>query len=161
MHEADLSILRHFAGIRDVTIELLRKVPEDWLERPMPGEGDWTPRHAFMHIAGGQCGWLAGLGDGKKPIDENAPADRAGIERALREARARMLDFFGSPEVDRMSAGCWREHVGRDVVLYLTSHEVHHRGRIVAALWQWGLTDTPFEPREQPPKRDPLQGPQG
>ena len=156
MHDADLSILRHFAGIRDVTIKLLSKVPEDWLERPMPGEGDWTPRHAFMHIAGGQCGWLAGLGDGRGGIGEQVTLDKAGIERTLREARQRMLDFFGSSEVDRMGRLEGERHVGRDVVLYLTSHEVHHRGRIVAALWQWGLTDTPFEPREQPLKHDPL-----
>lgn len=157
MQEADLSILRHFAGIRDVTIELLRRAPDDWLERPLPGEGGWTPRHAFMHIAGGQCGWLAGLGDGKRPIDENAPMDKAGIERTLREARKRMLDFFGSSEVARMGHQ-YADDIGRDVVLYLTSHEVHHRGRIVAALWQWGMTDTPFEPREQPLKHDPLGG---
>ena len=157
MNDADLSILRHFAGVRDVTIELLRKVPEDWLERPMPGEGEWTPRHAFMHIAGGQCGWLAGLGDGRGGIEEQARLDKGGIERTLRDARRRMLDFFGSSEVDRMDRQ-YADDIGRDVVLYLTSHEVHHRGRIVAALWQWGMTETPFEPREQPLKSDPLAG---
>ncbi len=159
MHDADLSILRHFAGIRDVTIALLRRLPEDWLDRPLPGGDGWTVRQAFLHIAAGQCGWLKGLGDGKGwGVDPEEAMDRPGIETALRDARKRMLDFFGSPEVDRMSRA-FPPHVGRDIVLYLTAHEVHHRGTVVRALWEWDMKDLPFEPRNQPLEHDPLEGP--
>ena len=158
MQDADLSILRHFAGIGDVTVALLHKVPEDWLDRPLPGGDGWTVRRLFLHIAGGQCGWLQYLGDGKGGIDEEAQLDSAGIERVLLDARKRMIDFFGSSEVDHMGPLERDEHVGRELLLYLTSHEVHHRGTLVRALWQWNLKDTPFEPRDQPLKYDPLAG---
>lgn len=51
MDDADLSILRHVAAIRDVTLDLPRRVPDEWLLRP--NEGDWTPAHAFTHTAAG------------------------------------------------------------------------------------------------------------
>ncbi len=159
MHEADLSILRHFAGIRDVTLALLHSLPDDWLERPLPGGDGWTVRKAFLHIAAGQCGWLKGLGEGKGGMDSDALLDKAGIERTLLEARRRMLDFFGSSQVDRMGPLEGEPHVGRDVVLYLTAHEVHHRGTLVRALWEWDMKDLPFEPRDQPLEHDPLEQP--
>jgi uncharacterized damage-inducible protein DinB len=159
MHDADLSILRHFAGVRDVTIALLHKVPEDWLDRPLPGGDGWTVRRAFLHIAAGQCGWLQWAGEGKGGVDEEAAADSALIERTLLDARKRMIDFFGAPETDRMGPLGRDGHVGRELVLYLTAHEVHHRGTVVRALWQWDMKDTPFEPREQPLQYDPLAGP--
>jgi uncharacterized damage-inducible protein DinB len=157
MHEADLSILRHCAAIRDVTVELLRALPEGWLERPLPGGDGWTVRRAFLHIAAGQSWWLSGL-DGQPGIGDEDLLDAAGIEKALRDTGQRMLDFFGSSEVDHMGPLEGHPHVGRDVVLYLTAHEIHHRGTVVRALWEWDLKDIPFEPREQPLDYDPLEG---
>jgi uncharacterized damage-inducible protein DinB len=159
MHEADLSILRHFAGIGDVTIALLRRLREDWLDRPLPGGDGWTVRTAFLHIAAGQCGWLRGLGEGGGSVDPDVPLDKAAVERTLLDARRRMLEFFG-PRMDARwpTEHAETPHVGRDIVLYLTAHEVHHRGTLVRALWEWDMKDLPFEPRDQPLERDPLEG---
>ena len=68
-----------------------------------------------------------------------------------------MAAFFSSPREDRMGKTysgrrSGEEHLGRDVVLYLTAHEVHHVGRIVAALRGLGFKDIPFMPRTQPPE---------
>jgi len=91
--------------------------------------------------------------DGKGDIPSYG-RDKDGILEALAASRDRLSSFFHDGSGDRMGQVLSRkekgssssQYVGRDRALYLTDHEVHHRGKIVLALRQWGFTDIPFIP---------------
>jgi uncharacterized damage-inducible protein DinB len=84
----------------------------------------------------------------------NGPFGRDSVSNALNASLKRVLTFFESKE-DRMNRrfelplektegdGSW---LGRNRVLYLADHEVHHRGKTVLALRQWGMAGIPFMP---------------
>ena len=155
MNTSDREILDHFVHARKKTIELFRKVPDEWLGRKPDGE-DMSLSWLFMHIAGGPNWWMNycmqdGLG---QQYPGNGPFDRDSVSNALKASLKRVLTFFESDE-DRMHTtfelipekregdGSW---LGCNRILYLSDHEVHHRGEIVLALRQWGMTGIPFMP---------------
>jgi uncharacterized damage-inducible protein DinB len=86
--------------------------------------------------------------------------DPASIVQALEQSRQRLLDFFEGGDAARMGQtftlnprelpdpadGPLEAYTGRNRVLYLTDHEVHHRGKVVLALRQWGMRAVPFMP---------------
>ena len=153
MTDGDREILDHFTRTRAKTIELLRRVPDDWLGRTANGEEKplgWL----FGHIAFGVNFWMERcMKDGK-----SAPAvndqDKASIVSALDASRDRLLAFFGADDGAPLGrtysrtgkAGVEESFVGRNRVVYITQHEAHHRGKIVLALRQWGFTEIPFLP---------------
>ncbi len=152
MHPADQEILKHFRQIRRRTIDLLDRIPEEMLIRQAEGEAVPLGR-LFKHIATTIDGWLGfDLEDGKgKPSYQN---DKAALLGALESTTERLLSFFEENDGARMGAeypmtldnGAPVVWTGRDRVLYLTDHEVHHRGKIVLALRQWGFGDIPPMP---------------
>jgi uncharacterized damage-inducible protein DinB len=152
MHPADREILKHFRQIRQRTIDLVERIPEEMLTRQADGEALPLGR-LFKHIAYVVDSWMDDfLHDGKgRP---RYPDDKAAILAALESTADRLTSFFEAE-------GGWRmeeEHpttmdngtpvvwTGRDRVLYLTDHEIHHRGKIVLALRQWGFGDIPPMP---------------
>jgi uncharacterized damage-inducible protein DinB len=152
MHPADREILKHFHQIRQRTIDLLERIPEEMLSRLAEGEALPLGR-LFKHIAYVVDSWTDEfLHDGKgRP---RYPDDKASILAALESTADRLTSFFEAEDGRRME----EEHpttmengtpvvwTGRDRVLYLTDHEVHHRGKIVLALRQWGFGDIPPMP---------------
>jgi uncharacterized damage-inducible protein DinB len=152
MHPADREILKHFRQIRQRTIDLLERIPEEMLTRQADGEGLPLGR-LFKHIAYVIDSWMYDfLHDGKgRP---RYPDDKTSVLAALESTADRLVSFFEAEDGGRMAA----EHpatlengtpvvwTGRDRVLYLTDHEVHHRGKIVLALRQWGFEDIPPMP---------------
>jgi len=154
MHDADRHLLDHFAGVRSRTIELVERLPSELLDRTPDGE-EMSLRWHLVHIADGPDWWLTNvLRDGgawgwPPPYAEQP----GGLVRGLTASRDRVLRFFGADDgkclgevFTRVEDGKTHEWVGRDRVLYLTDHEIHHRGRIVLALMQWGFEDFPGEP---------------
>ncbi len=156
MNTGDREILDHFIRTRKKTLELFGLVPEDWLGKKADGE-DMTLGWLFMHIADGPDWWMNHcMQDSmgwKYPGD--GPFSRDSITNALNASLKRVLAFFESKDEDRMNKkfelppektegeGHW---LGRNRILYLVDHEVHHRGKILLALRQWGMTDFPFMP---------------
>jgi len=153
LNDGDQEILEHFIRTREKTIELVRRTPEELLTRRAEGEGGPLNR-LFIHIATGVDWWMHNVmrdGRGRAP---GYGRDKNGILQALAASRDRLISFSSVGDGERMGQtfsraeenGSTRQWAGRDRVLYLTDHEVHHRGKIVLALRQWGFTDIPFLP---------------
>lgn len=152
MNPGDREIIDHFLRTREKTIDLAQRVPEEFLGRRAEGEGGplyWL----FLHIAGGADWWMHNvIRDGRGDVP-NYGRDKEGIVQALGASRDRLRAFFEAEDGNRMGKLFTfkdddREQrcTGRDRVLYLTDHEIHHRGKIVLALRQWGFNDIPFLP---------------
>ena len=156
MTEADSEILDHFVRTRKKTMELFEQVPDNWLNKTAAGE-EMTLGWLFMHIADGPSWWMNHcMGDGRGwQYPGDGPFGKQTIRGALTASLKRVVSFFKaddgtnmnrafelSPE-KREGEGCW---TGRNRILYLVGHEVHHRGRIALALRQWGMTELPFFP---------------
>jgi len=156
MDMGDREILDHFVRSRKKTIELLERVPDELLARKAEGE-DMTLGWLFMHIADGPNWWMEHcMRDGmgwQYPGD--GPFARKSIHIALIASLDRVVAFFEADREDRMGKafelvpektegeGSW---LGRNRILYLTDHEVHHRGKIVLSVRQWEMSDLPFMP---------------
>ena len=153
MHPADREILQHFHQIRRRTIDLLDRLPEELLSRQAEGEGLPLGR-LFRHIATVVDGWLEHFlmdGQGMPSYAD----DKASLRAALESTAVRLATFFEADDGARMSQeypttldtdGTPVVWSGRDRVLYLTAHEIHHRGKIVLALRQWGSAEIPPMP---------------
>jgi uncharacterized damage-inducible protein DinB len=86
---------------------------------------------------------------------------REAILGGLAASCDRLVRFFEAEEGARMGQtfslrhdGAAEQWTGRDRVLYLTDHELHHRGRIVLALLQWGFAELLGEEWLWPPTAD-------
>jgi uncharacterized damage-inducible protein DinB len=137
---------------RDKTIALLKSVPPKLLAGKAKGE-DEALGQLFHHIAATVDGWMMRcMKDGGAPPPTYKPSKPA-IMKALRASQKRLPKHFAAKGGKAMSAiykpmrsGKTYRFTGRDRVHYLTQHEVHHRGKIVLALRQWGFTKIPFMP---------------
>lgn len=152
MDAGDKEILADFKRASDKTIELLQAVPAKLLKKQADGE-DENLAKLFHHIAATINGWMMKCMEDGGPPPPAFKSDKATLAKHLKAAQARVLKFFRAKAGKTMSAvyrpkrgGKTYRFVGRGRVLYLTQHEVHHRGKIVLALRQWGFTKIPFMP---------------
>ena len=91
--------------------------------------------------------------DGKSSSEPKFSSKEDAIT-AIESSRDRLYDFFSADDRKTLAttytwvdeSGVKREWTGRNRLLYILDHEVHHRGKIVLALEQWGFDDTPFIP---------------
>jgi uncharacterized damage-inducible protein DinB len=153
MNDADAEIIAHFTRTRNKTIELLQAVPDDWLSRKADGE-DLDLAAIFEHIALGVDHWMETCMGDPERVDRTPRRTKAELLSALEASRDRLVRFFNQRGGEPMTRTFTRRNreggdesfVGRNRVLYLSQHEAHHRGKIVLALRQWGLTRVPFLP---------------
>ncbi len=147
MNAADRCILDHFARVRNRTIELVRQLPDELLGRTAEGE-EQSLFWLLVHIADAPNWWMTPVAKDGGTWTPSPPCsqDRAALLDGLAASRDRVVRFFeadgGRPMGETFSLrhddGSVERCTGRDRVLYYTDHELHHRGRIVLALLQWG-----------------------
>lgn len=152
MHPADKEILADFDRARAKTLALLKIVPAKMLARKADGE-DATVGELFYHIATTNDAWMARCIQDRGPMPAAYAASKPAISKALTAARKRVLKHFKGNNGAAMDAvyapsrqGKTYCFAGRNRVCYFTQHEVHHRGKIILALRQWGMTGIPFMP---------------
>lgn len=155
MHEADRQIIDTFKAIRQGTIELTRRLPDELLA--MSYEGDFTPQVAttLLHIADGPNWWLTHcMQDGESWSAPPATGDRRAVIESLDQSCDRLVRFSEADDganmgrsfrlvADQGGDGPWS---GRNRLMYLTAHETHHRAKLVLVLRQSGFGDFPFFP---------------
>ena len=147
MNEADRCILDHYARVRNRTIWLVKQLPDDLLARTAEGE-EQSLFGLLVHIADGPNWWMTHVmkDGGTWAWPPPCAKDRASLLDGLAASRDRLVRFFEADDGRRMGetfslrhdGGSAEQWTGRDRVLYYTDHELHHRGRIVLALLQWG-----------------------
>jgi len=100
MHPADHEILKHFRQIRQRTIDLVERIPEEMLTRQADGEALPLGK-LFKHIAYVVDSWMDDfLQDGKgRP---RYPDDKASILAALESTADRLVSFFEADDGQRM-----------------------------------------------------------
>ncbi|MBC8145414.1 MAG: DinB family protein [bacterium] len=153
MHDADRMILEHFTAVRARTVELLAAIPDEMLERT-PDSSTMSVGKEIAHLARALESWLYHVLEDGAAEPERIGTDRVSIRAALDHSRDRLLTHFTKNDGANMSqvieseysTGAPVTYIGRERVLYLTAHEVHHRGRIVVSLRQWGLDRIPTMP---------------
>jgi len=153
MNDADREILDNFVRTRNKTIELAKRVPEQWLART-PDAEDHALSYLLSHAGTSGAWWMEDVMRDGGPAGHPSPDTTAEIAEVMETYRDRVVSFFAADDGAAMGRtfpftdedGRINEWTGRNRVLYFTLHETHHRGKIVLALRQWGMTDIPFLP---------------
>jgi uncharacterized damage-inducible protein DinB len=154
MTDGDREILDHFTRTRGRTIELLRRIPDDWLSRTAEGE-DRSLGWLFGHVAQTVDHWLETCMKDPRPRFAMNDREKTSLLDALEASRKRLMSFFSAADGEPMGRTYSQvrkgdrveeRFTGRNRVLYLAQHEAHHRAKIVLALRQWGFSDIPFLP---------------
>ena len=154
MTDGDREILDDFTRTRAKTIELVSRLPDDYLSRTANGE-EHSVGWLFGHIAQAVDYWMENCMKDPRPRFAMTDQDKASILQALEVSCDRLVSFFSADDGAplgrtfsrvRKDTGAEESFTGRNRVVYITQHEAHHRGKIVLALRQWGFTYIPFLP---------------
>ena len=153
MNAADRELLDHFLRTREKTIELVQCIPDELLARTPNGEAQ--PLHHLLAHAGCSGEWkFPNIFDDGQPERYVHPSERAALIAEIAYWRDRVFAFFTAKDGANLDCtfhfdeddGTRLEWTGRNRLLYLIDHEVHHRAKIVLALRQWGVEGLPFFP---------------
>ena len=156
VNDADIAILDNFKHIRGKTIVMLRAVEEKLLDQT-PKREQHPLKWGFAHIPSGVDWWMQHVMDDGGGWSNDYPSEKQAILDHLTASRDRLVSFFNSNNYEPMAEiftlseekepeEGLNEWVGRDRVLYLTAHELHHLGRLELGLWQFGATNLPDFP---------------
>ena len=150
MNDADRTILDRFVQTRDKTLQILDVVPDDLMGQTAAAEENplcWQ----FDHIAISVDWWMQHVMQDGHGFANDPQFEKNVIKDKLVASRDRLVSFFTADDAVAMAHelvfletdGGKTKWIGRERVLYLAAHELHHLGRAELALWQWGLTDLP------------------
>jgi uncharacterized damage-inducible protein DinB len=148
--ELSETVLAAWRTNNDVTVFLVRRIPDSIWATTLPGIPGKTIAMIGGHLHNARCMWLRTLGQ-PHGIDVPAGVDRRRVGRrqlvaALGRSNRAMAALLrlGCREGGRIPATpryVWRNlslDVGH-VLTYFVAHEAHHRGQIVLAARQLGM----------------------
>jgi len=128
-------IIGNFTETRNVTIKFAKAIPENLYDSYVASE--------IYHISQGVAVWMDGaMQDGKGLYVETS--EKKELMKLLRASQVRILDYW-----EAIADAPVSERGFLDYVLYITSHEVHHRARLAKHL-EGQEVDVPFMPRCYP-----------
>jgi len=153
MKKEDKELLKHYTKTRDKTIEVLKLVPEEWLNRIPDGEKH-PLKNLFLHAGCGEAWWMSNVIKDSGIPHYDCEENKDDIIAAMEDMKKRVVSFFSAKDGQRINRtfsrtdeqGTKYEWTGRDRLFYYSDHEIHHRGKIVLALRQWGMTEFPYIP---------------
>jgi len=142
-----------FLRTREKTIELVLCIHDELLARTPNGEAQ-PLYHLLGHTGTSGDWWIPNVLDDGQPKGAVYPPEKAALIAEMARWRDRVLAFFTAEDGVNLgrtfpfdeSDGTRTEWTGRNRLLYFVDHEVHHRGKIVLALRQWGVEKLPFFP---------------
>jgi uncharacterized damage-inducible protein DinB len=139
------ALLEYNAKIRRCYFDTLVKLP--WEEFVKNREASWhSMRNIFIHTLGATDHWLEFLQNEKRSLRREFDDYKSiqDVQTYMDRVEQRMGDYLNTLAPERMNAkyvvtndaGEKIEINTEDVLIHVFEEEVHHRGELIALLWQ-------------------------
>ena len=140
-------LIEYNEDVRHRYLSVLAKLP--WSELVKNREASWySIRNIFIHTMGATDHWLDLL-TGEKQIRKEFAEYKTmkDIESYMGQVERRMRSYFSSLTLEnlmttfkvRNDAGETIEVTAEDILIHVFEEEVHHRGELIALLWQMDI----------------------
>jgi len=142
------SLIEYNAEVRGRYLAALAKLP--WHEFVKNREASWySMRNIFIHTLGAIDHWLDFLQDEKLRVGRDFDAYKTiqDVQAYMDHVEGHMRNYLSSLTSDQLNkkymitndAGERVQITAEDVLIHVFEEEVHHRGELIALLWQMGI----------------------
>ena len=142
------SLIEYNAEVRRKYLAMLAKLP--WHEFVRNREASWhSMRNIFIHTLGAIDHWLDFLQDQKLRVRRDFDDYKTiqDVQAYMDRVEGRMRNYLSSLTSEQLSkkymvtndAGERIQITAEDVLIHVFEEEVHHRGELIALLWQMGI----------------------
>jgi len=142
------SLIEYNADVRGRYLAALAKLP--WHEFVRNREASWySMRNIFIHTLGAIDHWLDFLQDEKLRVRRDFDDYKTiqDVQAYMEHVEGRMRNYLSSLTSEQLSkkylitndAGERIQITAEDVLIHVFEEEVHHRGELIALLWQMGI----------------------
>jgi len=140
-------LIEYNEDVRHRYLSVLTKLP--WSEFVKNREASWySIRNIFIHTMGAADHWLDLL-TGEKQIRKEFDEYKTmkDVESYMRQVERRMRSYLNSLTPENLmatfrvknDAGETIEVTAEDILIHVFEEEVHHRGELIALLWQMDI----------------------
>jgi uncharacterized damage-inducible protein DinB len=141
-------LIDYNAEVRGRYLPAFAKLP--WDEFVRNREASWhSLRNIFIHIMGAMNHWLNFLQDQNlnRQRDFDDYKTMSDVQEYAEQVQERMRKYLNSLTQDELTkkyrvvndAGEGVEITTEDVLIHVVEEEIHHRGELIALLWQMGI----------------------
>jgi len=142
------ALIKYNVEVRRRYLATLAKVP--WREFVKNREASWySMRNIFIHTLGATDHWLDFLQDEKLRVRRDFDDFKTieDVQTYMDHVEGRMRNYLNSLTSEQLSkkyavtndAGEKIQITAEDVLIHVFEEEVHHRGELIALLWQVGI----------------------